>query len=215
MSTLGFWTLLGSLLGVGLILNLAIAPPLLKYYYHLAARPRQWWNHTATVLILMVVAIGVGVCALFGQISLLLLVPILWLGPLLIIIDRGCLLLPNRLTLPFGALSLGVILFAGALTQDHSKTIYAILISVMVFILTLPMGYVRIGVGGGDLKLIPALVALTVASSWTALLFFIFFTALGAGLCALWLLIRYRVQARKQFALGPWLVFGAYLAFLV
>lgn len=215
MANLAFWPLLGVLLGVGFMLNLLIVPRILARYYHLLAVPRQWWNHTGTVLLLMVAAILVGIWISFGDIGLLLLVPLLWFGPLMLIIDIGCLILPNRLTLPFGILSLLVVLLAGALAEDYSKTVYAILISVMVFIVTAPLGYVRIGIGGGDLKLLPSLIALTTTYSWHTLLYFIMFSSLGAGLWALWLVVGRRAHPYTQLPLGPWLILGAYLSFLV
>ena len=198
--------------GIG---NLAYGLPKVEKYFRLSGRARASWNQPWVIGLLSAVAVGSAVILRFGSINLLLLFPLLTLGPVLLVIDAATQKLPRSMTIAFLALSIGAVILSGFMTGQWEKPAYALIVSIGSFILLLPGTFVRRGIGVGDLRLIPVLVGLVTCVSWHCLLLMGILSIAGSGLWAIYLVLRRGANASTRLALGPWVLTASYLALLL
>ncbi|MFQ8870225.1 MAG: hypothetical protein ACLR7M_04735, partial [Varibaculum timonense] len=99
--------------GIG---NLAYGLPKVEKYFRLSGRARAFWNKPWVIGLLSAVAVGSAVILRFGSINLLLLFPLLTLGPVLLVIDAATQKLPCSMTIAFLVLSIGAVILSGFMT---------------------------------------------------------------------------------------------------
>ncbi|WP_288292478.1 prepilin peptidase [uncultured Varibaculum sp.] len=198
--------------GVG---NLAYGLPKVDKYYRLSGRARAFWNKPWVIGLIAGVAVGIAVIVRFGSINLLLLFPLFTLGTVLTVIDAGTQRLPRSMTAIFLTLVVVAIVLAGFITGQWVKPAYALIVAIGSFILLLPGTFVRHGIGAGDLRLVPLLMALATCSSWHCLLAMGILSVVGSGLWALYLVIAKKASGSTRLAFGPWLLAATYIALLV
>lgn len=192
----------------------ALGYPVVNRYFNRAAKPRSWWNQRTALHVSSLIMLLVGFLISYGRINLIYLIPILLYGPILVIVDAGCHRLPNIVNW-FFLLTTGVCLvFGWLLGGSTSHILFGLIVAVGAYVLLFPFTFVRRSLGMGDVKLIPNLVALSTAASWHTLMGSAFFSLLGLGGWAVVLLARGQASRQTYLAVGPWVIFGTYLALL-
>ena len=198
--------------GIG---NLVYGLPKVKKYFRLSGKAREFWNQPWAIGIVSALAVLIAVIWRFGSINLLLLFPLFTLGTVLTVIDAGTQRLPRSMTGIFLTLVVVAILLAGFITGQWVKPAYALIVAIGSFILLLPGTFVRHGIGAGDLRLVPLLMALATCSSWHCLLAMGILSVVGSGLWALYLVIAKKASGSTRLAFGPWSLAATYIALLV
>lgn len=144
--------------------------------------------------------------------------------------DAAAHTLPNRLV--FAGLALQVLALAGVLGVTNAETsgwtgpaydvtalweVFArgLASGLIAFAVVLIMALASNSVGMGDVKLAAPLGVALGVRGWYVLGFGFAAGFLLAGAWALYLILAKRAEAKTQIALGPWLIFGAYLAWFL
>lgn len=207
--------LLWILLMLSLVTGLSFGIPAIERYFYRCGQVSSWWNRPLALggWIALVVVLAWGIS--YGSINLLLALPLLLFGVPVVIIDGCCHKIPNRFNALIASVSLLVVLMSGVYVADFSQPIYAITVALLTMIMLLPTTYIRVGIGAGDIKLIPSLVALATAASWHALMYMCFALAVFLGLHLLYLFIFKKANVHTQIALAPCLISACYVALLI
>lgn len=207
------WIKIASLV-ISLLINATVGRGCLNFYYRRSQRGRCWWNQPTALIALTLFSSGFALLVLNNGLRIVLLTPILCLGPALLLIDAGLHKLPNLLTGALSGLSFLALLIYMWAASSFLKPGLALLIAVAFVMLLVPATFIRRGLGMGDIKLMAPLIALTCCWSWHALLRMICLTGLGLGIWAVFLLLTRRAKRYTHLAMGPWLLAGSYLALL-
>jgi leader peptidase (prepilin peptidase)/N-methyltransferase len=154
---------------------------------------------------------GVVACVLIGTACL----AFLYFGARLALADAREHLLPDRFTLPLGGIVLLLGTAASILVRDWVMLgrVWACAGLAAVLFLAVHLANPAT-LGFGDVKLAPALGALTGLLSWGHPLLALVLTVLVAGVYALWVMIRTR-NPRAHIAFGPAMLLGTAAALCV
>jgi leader peptidase (prepilin peptidase)/N-methyltransferase len=154
---------------------------------------------------------GVLACVLVGAACL----AFLYFGARLALADARDRLLPDRFTLPLDGIVLVLGSAAAILVQDWGMLGRVWACAGLAAALFLAVHLVNPDtLGFGDVKLAPALGALTGLLSWGHPLLALVLTVLVAGIYALWVMIRTR-NPRAHIAFGPAMLLGTAAALCV
>ena len=148
------------------------------------------------------------------QPSLPAFIALAMVGAVSILVDARVRLLPNRYT---AAMALGVAIGVGcAFIDEADRGTLALTVGGGALMWVVPMlaAYlVRSGVGLGDVKIAPVLGAALGTLGLQAALSGLVIAFVGAGLGALWALVRRKATLTSRIAMGPYLIGGALAAY--
>ncbi len=169
--------------------------------------PYEKWPVKRTVLLVIVFAACTLLCALsYDAPQAAIASALLYVGVSCAVIDLDMRLIPNQLVAAIAALGIALRASCGV-----ESLLYGLGVAVAAFVLLMVCSLVsraltgKMGMGGGDLKL---LVAACLATGWPGVLFMVVGFAAVVAMMALYQLLYLRLGLKSMFPMAPAIVTG-------